>query len=227
MREKETFLYKLTLLVGAVLMLVLPKENAQAAHQAFIPLILAAIAAGKAVAGGIKNMKAKADQKKLLAERPEYHINAENYQNQQIGQQMAYGRNRGITAAEDSIGQNVANNTRAAEQSSSNSGSILSSLALMQGQQNAAYRDLAGQEATYQNQGKQALMGANTAMSEEKDKAWNQNVWSPYASALKDARTRRKQGSQELLSGVDAFGAAIGGMGKKPPNMGGPFKEGE
>ena len=174
-------------------------------------LIMGAIAAAKGISGGIQAANAKSDMETLKKNRPRFTIASEAYENKAIGQQAAFGKSRAISAQEENIAQSGANNIHAAQQSSANSGSILGTLALMRGQQATDYRNLAGDEAGIQMQGKQMLMGANNNLSSERKTAFDYNVNQPYQNAIAEARDKQAKGKEQMWSGIDGLGGAFGG----------------
>lgn len=165
---------------------------------------------------------------KLISQKPTYNINPEYAQNQAIAQNKAYGRNRAFQTQEQNIDQSAADATNQAQQYSSSTSSILNTLSSITGQKIGALRGLGQDEAQYQGQAINDVMGTNAALAEEKDKAWNYNVNEPYQLKMNQL-VQQKKNKQEMLGKLLDTVGAIGtlgaskllGVGTKPVNNGG------
>ncbi len=151
----------------------------------------------------------------LIANKPKYKINDEYGDNQGIARGKAYGRNRAFQLQEENIDQNSANAGNQVQQFASSTSGILNTLASITGNKNQALRGLGQDEAQYQGAALNDVMGANTAMAEEKDKAWNYNVNEPFQLKLNQL-VQQKKARAELFSKIfDTLGTvgsfALGG----------------
>jgi hypothetical protein len=154
--------------------------------------------------------KAKKEIKKLLKNRPKYEIPDEAAQNQAAARAQAYGRDRSIQMQEENIGQEAANAASAAKDVSGSTSALLSTIAAINANKTGQLRGLAQDEAAMQSGKMQNMYAANTAMVDEKDKAWNYNVNMPYQQKLQRAneKLRRAQMITDSFSGV---AIAVGG----------------
>jgi len=153
------------------------------------------------------NLKKKID--KLIANRPEYQIQDEAFNNQALAQNQAFGRDRGIQQAEDNIQTQAADAVGQAQQVSGSSNAILDTIAGITGNTNNSLRSLGVDEATVQSGRMRDLYGANNAMIDEQDKAWNFNVNEPYQNQIQELRNRRKAKQENLFKILDT----VGGLG--------------
>ena len=164
----------------------------------------------KASKGGLKKQMETA-----IANRPKYEINPEAYENQAIAKSRAFGRDRSIQLAEENVDRDVATNIGQAKNISSNTGAILDTLSSLGTGAQDTKRGLAVNEAQLQNQKFGELYGANNAMIDEKDKAWNYNTNQPYQNTIQMLRDKRKARQEFLMKGLDlagtVAGAAVGG----------------
>src|SRR5688500_9880894 len=108
---------------------------------------------------------------------PKYKINEEAFENQSIARSQAFGRNRAIQMQEENIDQSAADAASQARDVTSSTSSLLSTIAAINANKTAGQRGLAQDEAAAQQQNVGQLYQANQAMIDEKDKAWNQNVY--------------------------------------------------
>lgn len=185
--------------------------------------------------------KYKKEYDKLLSERPKYKIQEEYGQNVSDAKGVrsmfepltkintlpgqAYMQNR--------IDANAANTITQGISAGVTNPSQLTQLLSManKGQQDAQVDlSLAGAQARQANMANfansnQAVMGANTAMAEEKDKEWNQNTWLPYDQKLNltgnqwmDAMGRKRA---KFDKGVDTYTAGLQSSGDSLMSMGG------
>lgn len=154
--------------------------------------------------------KAKKEIKNLLKNRPKYEIADEAFENQASARSQAYGRDRSIQMQQENINQEAANAASAAKDVSGSTSSLLSTIAAINANKTGQLRGLAQDEAAMQQGKLQTLYGANNAMIDEKDKAWNYNVNMPYQQKLQRAneKLRRAQMITDSFSGV---AIAVGG----------------
>lgn len=190
---------------------------------------------GTAVAlwGAHKASQQEKQQEELIKNRPKYNINSEAGTNQAIaGNQAAYannqlyGQDQTKMLADQQVDANMANGVNAAQQSSNSTAGILSAIAGMNTGANQAKRqnaiDASGRLQDKQGLAMQAnsqLMGANNAMIDEKDKAWNFNVNEPYQNLIamkrdKGAyfRSMQNQGVASMQHGFASDDAAMSNM---------------
>lgn len=158
--------------------------------------------------GGTKKQEKKIE--KMLKNRPKYKIADEALENQATAKAAAYGRDRSIQMQQENISQEAANAASAAKDVSGSTSSLLSTIAAINANKTGQLRNLAQDEAALGVQNRQQLYAANTAMIDEKDKAWNYNTNMPYQLKLQRAneKLRRSQMMMDSLSGV---AIAVGG----------------
>lgn len=156
----------------------------------------------------------------LLASRPQYQINEEAFENQDLARANAFGRDRAIQGMEQDIEQGAADTLGQAQGISSSSSALLSALGSINEQKNSALRGLGQDEAQLQRGKMQDLYGANMATIEEKDKAFDYNVNQPYQNKIEELRMRRKarqENAWRALDTVMGLGTmAFGGFGGGP-----------
>lgn len=162
---------------------------------------------------GKGNLKTQLDA--AIKNRPKYNIAEEAYANQGLAKSRAFGRDRSIQMAEENVDRDVASSIGSAKNISSNTGAILDTLSSIGTSAMDTKRGLAMNEAQLQNQKFGELYGANNAMIDEKDKAWNYNVNQPYMNKIQALRDNRKFRQELLMKGLDfagtIAGATIGG----------------
>jgi hypothetical protein len=157
--------------------------------------------------------------KTLLENRPKYKIQDEAFETQALAKNQAFGRDRGIQQAEQNIMTQGADAMGQAQQVSGSTNALLDTLANVTNSQNQNLRELGVNEAQIQSDRMKDLYGANNAMIDEQDKAWNFNVNEPYQNQIQALRDRKKF-RQELLGkaldtvgGIAGAGAMAGGIG--------------
>jgi hypothetical protein len=179
------------------------------------------IAAGLGAIGGRKNKK---ELDRLLKKAPKYETTPEAFDNQAMAKAQAFGRDRAIQGQEHQIEQQGVDALAAAKDVTSSTSGLLSTIAAINANQDAARRGLAQDEAAIQQQKMQQLYGANSAVIDEKDKAWNFNTNMPYQMKVAALRDRKKANDELALKGIEsqattdaasieAVGNMFGGMG--------------
>jgi hypothetical protein len=157
----------------------------------------------------------------LIKNRPEYTIQDESFENKDLAENMAFGRDRASQIAEDNIMTSGADAIGQAQQVSGSTNALLDTLASINGNQSSQLRDLGVSEAQTQSQRMRDLYGANTALAEEKDKAWNFNVNEPYQNQIQALRDKKKFRQELAFKAIDTVGglgaSLIPGLGKKTP----------
>ncbi len=153
----------------------------------------------------------KAQMADAIKNRPKYNINKEAYENQALAKSRAFGRDRSIQTAEENVDRDMATNIGQAKNISSNTGAILDTLSSLGTGAQETKRGLAMNEAQLQNQKFGELYGANSAMIDEQDKAWNYNVNQPYMNKIQALRDQRKFRQELLLKSIDLAGTVAGG----------------
>lgn len=143
--------------------------------------------------------------KKLIQNRPQYQIQDEAFENQALAKNQAFGRDRGIQQAEQNILTNQADAVGQAQQVSSSGNAILDTIAGITGNANNSLRSLGVDEANIQSGRMRDLYGANNAMIDEQDKAWNFNVNEPYQNQLQALRDRKKARQENLFKILDTI----------------------
>lgn len=150
---------------------------------------------------------------------PKYTINDEAFENQALARSRAFGRDRSVQMQEANIEQGAADSAYDASKVTGSTSSLLSTIAAINANKTTGLRGLAQQEAEIKRQNVGELYGANQAMIDEKDKAWNQNVYAPWAAHLQNLKERKanrdaKWGSIAgglLSAGATILGGPIGG----------------
>lgn len=165
----------------------------------------------------------KKNTKKLrneLANAPKYKITDEAFENQAIAKSEAYGRDRSIQMQEQNISQEAANAAGQARDVTSSTSALLNTISQINAAKTQGLRGLAQDEAGLMNQKKQQLMGANNAMIDEKDKAWNYNENMPFQMRVAMYRDKIKSNQEAQMAGlayegqtVSAFASMMGSMG--------------
>lgn len=158
--------------------------------------------------------------KTLIENRPQYQISDEYYKNQALAQNAAFGRDSAIQQQEQNINQSAVDSVGQAQEVSSSTGSILSTLAAINNNKNNALQDLGVQEGQVNRANRQDYMGSNVALAEEQDKQWNFNVNEPYQNQIQSLRDRKKFRQEALFKVLDTAGAIAGAKilsGKKQP----------
>jgi hypothetical protein len=159
---------------------------------------------------------------KQIANMPKYKINQEVFDTQSLARSRAFGRDRAIQTAQEDLEQGAADASAEARDVTNSTSGLLSTIASINANTTAGRRGLAQDEATIQRENVGDLYAANTMVGEEKDKAWNQNVFAPWEAklgALKQKQANRNQLTSSivggLLSGVGslATGGAFGAGG--------------
>lgn len=167
--------------------------------------------------------KAKNEIEGLIKTRPKYIIQDEAFQNQNIARSEAYGRDRGIQMREAQMEQEAANAVSDAKDVTSGTSGLLSTIAAIRANQDAAGRGLAQDEASLRMQKVQQLLGVNQAMIDEKDKEWNYNVNEPYQLKVQRQREKlkRAQAITDSFSGVALAVGSNAATGDGSENSGG------
>jgi hypothetical protein len=172
---------------------------------------------------------AKKKQKKLnkmIENRPKYKIADEAYDNQAIAKAEAYGRDRAIQGQEQELEQGAANAVAAAKDVTAGTSGLLSTIAAINANKDAATRGLAQQEAQLQMQKKGQLLDVNNQMIDEKDKAWNYNENMPYqmkVAALRDRiKFNQEQAAQQYAASSNFMTSMFAGgqFNYQQPNSG-------
>lgn len=167
----------------------------------------------------IKKNKNEKELNKQIDNRPKYTIQDEAYENQNMARSQAYGRDRAIAGQQKAIEQDASNAMGQAQQVSSSTSDLLSTIAAINSNKNTAIRGLANDEAQIQNQKVGQLYNVNNQMIDEKDKAWNYNTNMPYQMKIAALREKIKYNSEMAMKGVDyetstssSFMGSMGGM---------------
>lgn len=140
------------------------------------------------------SLNKKMDQ--LIKNRPVYKTADEAFDNQALAKARAFGRDRSIQAAETKIDQDAANAAGQAQEITDSTSGLLATIAAINANKGTTVRGLAADEAAIQANNVQQLYGANQAMIDEKDKAWDFNVNQPYQNKVQALRDRKKARSE-------------------------------
>lgn len=167
-----------------------------------------------------KSLNKQIDQ--LIKNRPQYQVQDEAFETQALAKNQAFGRDRGIQRAEENIMTQGADTIGQAQQVSGSTNALLDILASISGGQNKNLRELGVDEAQIQSDRMRDLYGANTAMIDEQDKAWNFNVNEPYQNQMQALRDRKKFRQEMAMKAFDTVGriglaAATGGLSELIP----------
>jgi uncharacterized membrane protein YheB (UPF0754 family) len=182
-----------------------------------LPLIIAGAAL---MAGGIAGNRSSAGSKnkqikKLIKNTPKYKISQEAKENQAIAKNRAFGRDRAIQQAQSDITKGAATDSMYARDSATSTSDILNTIALINANKNQSIRALAGDESQLQSQRVQELYGANSAMIDEKDKAFNQNEVAPWDANLRHLQAKKEEAASfynnMFQSGSSMLGSGLGG----------------
>lgn len=139
--------------------------------------------------------------------RPKYQINPEYDENRALAQGAAFGQNNAVTQGLKQADADMAETGNQAQQVSSSTGQILNVLKSANQTKMNSQRQLTGLGAQFNNQGRQELMGANTALAEEKDKAWNYNQNMPYQNAMSNTNSGIAAGATNYWKRMDMLSA--------------------
>lgn len=170
--------------------------------------------------------KANKEIKRLIKTRPKYEITDEAYENQALARADAFGRDRAFQMQEQTAEQQAADAVSQVKDVTTGTSSLLSTIAAIRANQDANSRQLTTDEAQLQQQKRSQLLGVNTQMIDEKDKAWNYNVNMPYQLLIQQQRERlkRAQAITDSFSGVAlavGSGAATGAGAENSGGSGG------
>lgn len=153
--------------------------------------------------------------------RPTYNINPEVEQNKALAQGQAFGQNAAITQGMSQADQTAAQDINTAQQYSSNAGTILNVLKSINNNRNQTKQNLTMTDSQLRNQGMNNLMGANNALSEEKDKAWNYNVNEPYQLSVQQNRDMGKARVENFWKLMDFSASMAASASNAAKSMGG------
>lgn len=146
---------------------------------------------------------------------PKYSIQDEAFENQSVARIRAFGKDRDVAMQQENIDQSSADAVRTAQDVSSSTSDLLGTVAAIESSNTAAKRGLTQDEAGIRRQNIGDLYAVNTAMIDEKDKAWRQNVHAPWDAKLRNLQQRKANRSafwSSLAGGVlGAAGMVLGG----------------
>lgn len=149
---------------------------------------------------------------RLIKNRPTYEINQEAFDNQAIAKSRAFGRDRAIQAQESELEQSATNAVSQAKDVTTSTSGLLNTIAAIQANTASAGRNLAIDEARLQDERVQDLYGANQAMIDEKDKAFEYNVNMPYQNQIQALRDRKKARGELVGNIIGAVGNIAGSV---------------
>lgn len=172
------------------------------------------MAAG-AIGGAVSRHRKNKQLKKLIKKTPKYEINEEAYDNQALAKSRAFGRDRSIQKAQEEVDLNAANASAEARDITTSTSDLLSTVAAISSQRDAAKRGLAADEAAIQNQNINALYAANLGLIDEKDKKFHQNKVVPHQNQMNLLQARKEEANSAwgaiFQSGASMMGGAMGG----------------
>ena len=160
-------------------------------------------------------MSLKSQIRNQIKKMPKYKIQNEAFQNQAVARTAAFGQNRDVQMQRENIDQAAAESLNRAQDVTTSTSDLLSTIAAISASRNSTQRDLAITQAGLRQQGRQELYAANTAMIDEKDKAFYQNVYAPWEAKLRNL--------QERKANRTAFWNRVGGAIFDPGNFSGFF----
>lgn len=143
----------------------------------------------------------------LIAARPKYKVDGAYGQNQAMARANTFGRDKAIQGQENNIESDATNAIGTAQDYSSSTSGLLSTLSQITGNKNNALRGLATDEASIQQQKLNQVYGTNKDMAEENDKAWNYNVNEPYQKKLNYLVQKKKTQDENLFKILDTVGS--------------------
>lgn len=158
--------------------------------------------------------KAQKAEQDAINNAPKYQVQDEAYQNKNIAEGQAFGRNRAIQMQQQNISQEAANAGATARDTATGTSDLLSTIAAINSNKNTNLRGLSQDEAQLQQQNVGALYGANNALIDEKDKAWNYNSNMPYQmkiAMLRDKIQFNQQVQQKSTDNAFASAASVAG----------------
>jgi len=135
--------------------------------------------------------------------RPNYNLQDEASQNKALGMGAAFGQNRAITEGNSMADQTASQDINTAQQYSSNAGTILNTLKAINNNRNQTKQGLSISDANLRASGRGTLMGANSGMIDEADKAWNYNVNQPYQNQVAANRDMMKGNTENFWKLLD------------------------
>ena len=153
------------------------------------------------------NKKIRGQIKKM----PKYKIQPEVYENLALATSRAFGRPQEIEIAEENLEESQAAALGQAKDVTSSTSALLSTLAAIEGGKQKSVRGLAQDEASIRSANVKDLYGAKSALAEEKDKAWYQNVYAPWEAKL---RSLQQQKANRNAFWSNLAGGLLGGAGK-------------
>lgn len=183
-------------------------------------LISAAAQAGAGVVQGVTGIIQTAQAKKMAKnnKRPTYKIQQENFNNQELIESRA---GQGLSdAALQVLQQNNQRGLSASLDAVLAGGGSVNNVGDLYGNFSDGVSKMALIDEEMRTRNIQNLIAQNQSMAAEKDKAWQVNVWAPYADKAQAAAVLQKQGSDNIWKGVNSVlgagqSAAAGGLFKK------------
>lgn len=169
-------------------------------------IVTAAIGAGMAISGAIK--QGKANRLARANKRPEYSIAPEEQSNLNIAQSLA--------------GQGLSDSSKQfyTQQSQRGLSSTIDAILKGGGDVNAinnsygAYQDGISRLAVADDQQKLSninlLIAQQTRMSDQRDKAWQINQYAPYADKAAAYAKMKADGNTQMWQGIGQIGSAVG-----------------
>ena len=158
-----------------------------------------------------------------IKEIPKYEINPEVAETKNLALSRAFARPQEIIAQEENIKNSAAESFAEAKDITSSASGLLAAMAGIEKSKQGALRGLAADESVIKNNNMKDVYAANEMVINEKDKAWNQNVYAPWDIKLRSLQQRKQQRDEmwgNIIGGVigaagEIAGAAVG----KPPGV--------
>lgn len=162
-----------------------------------------------------KGRKLKKELDTAIKNRPKYQVAEGYYDNQALAKARAFGKDRGVQMAEEKLDTGASQAIGEAKNITGSTSSLLETLRSITDSTQSQKQNLAIQESQMRDQRLGDLYGANIALGEEQDKAWNYNVNEPYQLKIQELRERRKARQEAMMKLLDVTGtiagAAVGG----------------
>lgn len=175
------------------------------------PLIaMAALAAGSAIAGGIKASKAKKEAARLAASRPELSVSP--YVTDQIRlaeSELSRGR---TSASQTAMGEALDRDFSSSIDAVLRGGGSLGNIADIYGADVEGRSRMAMMEDNLRLQQIQNLMAAQGTGENFRQQQFQFNQFAPWADQAQAASAARAAGNQQMWNGISSLGQSVGGL---------------
>jgi hypothetical protein len=184
----------------------------------YAPDVIAGIGAiGQGIGKRRLARKQKKEAEAITTPRPKYEVKDERLENAAMYRNLIQGSDPLAKQAEANIEKQVANQASQASKYAKSGGDVLNMLGASQNMANTAYTDIMAQSEASRRSLMSGYSAANTAIADEKQKAWDYNKKQKYdedmatKAALTESSIQNKAaGGKELAAGLSK-GASIAG----------------